>query len=207
MRWLVFAVFAVLLNGYEVTITSVNSDIVTLDKYVKKGVSGVVLCPFEGKKIICARAVTFGKKAKLSVYDNLKNEAFALPIVLPKKGDKILLAKDYDRILIIAPNQLEYLKIKEKYKKATIISPDNFAEFLEDKPRRENFINFAKKMDIGRFIFVLDKIYEVDANSFYVVKKYGKNSAKYNEIFFTTYPKFDIKDNNMIIYYKNMIKE
>ncbi|ACM93549.1 conserved hypothetical protein [Nautilia profundicola AmH] len=207
MRWLFWLLAAVLLSGYEVSITNINGDVVTLDKYVKKGVSGVVLCPFEGKHIICAKAVTYGKKAKLKVYDNLKNEAFALPVVLPKKGDKILLAKNYNRILIIAPNQYLYLKTKENYKNAIIINPDNFAAFLEDIPTREEFINFAKKMDIGRYVFVLDKIYEVDADSFYAIKKYGKNSQKFKEMFFTTYPKFDINDKNMIAYYKSLIKE
>ena len=122
MRWLFFVLAAVLLNGYEVTITSIRGNTVTLDKYVKKGVSGVVLCPFEDKNIICAKAVAFGKKAKLKIYDNLKNDAFALPVVLPKKGDKILLAKNYNRIMIIAPNQYLYLKTKDKFKKEVIIN-------------------------------------------------------------------------------------
>jgi len=206
MRWLFFVLAAVLLNGYEVTITSIRGNTVTLDKYVKKGVSGVVLCPFEDKNIICAKAVAFGKKAKLKIYDNLKNDAFALPVVLPKKGDKILLAKNYNRIMIIAPNQYLYLKTKDKFKKEVIISPDIFANFLDDIPTKEEFKSFAKKMDIGRFVFVLDKIYEVDADSFYVIKKYGRNSQKFNEMFFTTYPKETVKK-DMISYYKSMIKE
>ena len=207
MRWLYFVLAAVLLNGYEVTITGINGNIVSLDKYVKKGVSGVVLCPYENKKIICAKAVTFGKKAKLEIYDNLKNEAFALPVILPKKGDKIILAKNYNRIMIIAPNQYLYLKTKEKFKNAVIISPDIFANFLEEIPTKNEFINFAKKMDIGRYVFVLDRVYEVDADSFYAIKKYGKNTQKFKEIFFTTYPKFDINGKNMTAYYKSLIKE
>jgi hypothetical protein len=199
--------FGVLLNAYSVTITGVNSDTVTLDKYVKNGVSGVVLCPYGGREIICARAVCHGKKAKLLVYKDLKNNAFALPVVLPEKGDKILLAKNYDRILIIAPNQLEYLKMKEKYKNATVISSDNFAAFLDGIPSRKDFINFADKLNIGRIIFVLDKIYEVDADSFYVIKEYGNVHAGYKEMFFTTYPKFDLKGKNIVAYYKSMIKE
>jgi len=207
MRWLYLILATVLLNGYEVTITDVSGDVVTVDKYVKKGVSGVVLCPYGGKKIICAKTVSYGKKAKLEIYDNLKKDAFALPAVFPEKGDKILLAKNYNRILIIAPNQYLYLKTKEKYKNAVIISPDIFANFLEEIPTKDEFVNFAKKMDIGRYVFVLDKIYEVDAESFYAVKKYGKNTQKFKEVFFTTYPKFDIKANNMIAYYKSLIKE
>jgi len=206
MRWLFFVLAAVLLNGYEVTITSIRGNTVTLDKYVKKGVSGVVLCSFEDKTIICAKAVAFGKKAKLKIYENLKNDAFALPVVLPKKGDKILLAKNYNRIMIIAPNQYLYLKTKDKFKNEVIISPDVFANFLEDIPTKEEFKSFAKKMDIGRYVFVLDKIYEVDADSFYAIKKYGHNSQKFNEMFFTTYPK-EIVKKDMISYYKSMIKE
>ena len=206
-KWLMILLSLSLLNAYEITITNVNGNTAKVDKNVKKGVSGVVLCPYENKEIICARAISFGKTFKLKIYDNLKNRAFALPVVLPKSGDKIILAKDYNRIMIIAPNQISYLKLKEKYKNMTLISPDILAPFLDDVPTKKEFINFAKKMDIGRYIFVLDKIYEVDANSFYVINTYGKNDTKYKEIFFTSYPKFSIKDKNMISYYRSLIKE
>jgi hypothetical protein len=205
MRLFLFVIAAILLNAYEVNILSVNQDTAVIDKYVKKGVSGVVLCPYEGKRIVCARAVCFGKRAKLKVYDDLKNDAFALPLVTPKKGDKILLAKDYDRILIIAPNQFKYLKTKEKYKNATIINPDIFATFIEDAPTKEDFVNFAKKMNIGRIIFVLDKVYEVDAYSFYAIKTYGKNDVKYKSAFFTTFPN-NIKNKNFEELYMSYIK-
>jgi hypothetical protein len=200
-------VSAMVLNAYQVKILNIHGDSVSFDKYVKKGVNGYVLCPYNGKNIICARVVADGKKGKLAVYDDLKNEAFALPVVLPKAGDSVILAKNYDRVLIIAPDQREYLSVKESYKKDTVISADNFASFLDDLPTKEDFIKFAKKMDIGKIVFVLDKIYEVDANTFYVVKKYGSNSVKYKEMFFTTYPKFDIKDKNVTAYYKSLIKE
>ena len=206
MRWILSFLMFLSLNAYEVEILDVNNDVVTINKYVKKGVSGVVVCPYEDKKIICARAISFGKKAKLEVYDNLKNEAFALPTLYPKKGDKIIFAKDYNRILIIAPNQLEYLKVKENYKNNIIISPDIFAAFVDEIPIKEEFINFAKEMDIGRYIFVLDKIYEVDANSFYVIKRYEKNTKKYKEVFFTNYKKENIKK-DLINYYKMLLKE
>jgi len=206
MRWILSFLIFLSLNAYEVNILNVNNNIAIIDKYVKKGVSGVVICPYEDKKIICARAISFGKKAKLEIYDNLKNEAFALPVVYPKKGDKVIFAKDYNRVLIIAPNQVEYLKVKENYKNNLIISPDIFAPFVDEIPTKEEFINFAKEMDIGRYIFVLDKIYEVDANSFYVIKKYGKTNAKYKEIFFTNYKKEDIKA-NLLSYYKTLLKE
>ncbi|WP_456480238.1 plasminogen-binding N-terminal domain-containing protein [Nautilia sp.] len=207
MRWLFLVLAAVLLSGYEVKVKNVNGNTVNLDGYVKKGVSGVVMCPYEGKEIICARAVSLGNSAKLYVYDDLKNNAFALPLVHVKKGDRIIFEKDYDRVLIIAPNQETYLKTREKYKNFTVVNPDVFAVFLKEVPTKKDFVNFAKKLNIGRIVFVLDKIYETDAFSFYAVKKYGRNGVKYKGVFFTTYPKLGINGKNMIKYYKSLIKE
>jgi len=207
MRWLVLVLAVLFLHGYEVEIKSVSKNKVLLGENVQKGKSGFVLCPYNEKKIICARAVSFGKYAKLYTYDDLKNDAFALPVVHPKKGDSVVFGKDDGRIMIIAPDQNAYLKAKEAYKNATFISPDLFATEIDDVPTRKDFINFAKKMNIGRYIFVLDKIYEVDSYSFYVLKKFGSNSDRYKKMFFTTYPDFDIKAKNVAEYYKKLIKE
>jgi hypothetical protein len=209
--------------GYEVTIKNINGNEIKVDKYVKRGVSGIVLCPYEKKDIICARAVLFGTKGRLEIYDNLKNPAFALPIVTPKIGDKIILAKDYNRVMIIAPNQESYLRVKSVFKNKIFISPDIFATFLDEIPTKEDFINFAKKVDIGLYIFVLDKIYLIDAYSFYAIKKYPiKENFVYVKPFFVTYDNFKIsgsiftkiknlfKSNNIKNfeeYYKSLIKE
>jgi len=204
MKWLLLFI-GMILSAYEVNIVKVNGDTVYFDKYVKRGVSGLVLCPYENQNIICACVISDGKKGYLRVYDSLKNNAFVLPYVLPKKNDKVLLAKDYNRILIIAPNQTEYIKVLQKYQNQTVIHPDNFAVFLDEYPTRSDFVNFAKKMNIGRYIFVLDKIYEVDAKSLYVLKSYGKNEYKYNAPFFTTYNLSNTLQ-NPIAYYKNLIR-
>jgi len=207
MRWIFLLVLGVALNAFSSNITAVNGKKVALDKNVQKGISGVVMCPYGGTKIICAQAVAFGNYAKLYKYDSLKNDAFALPYVLPKKGDEIIFAKDYSRIMIIAPTQEEYLKYRKKYSNAVIISPDIFADMIDEVPTRAEFVKFAKEMNIGRYIFVLDSVYEVDAISFYAVKKYGSVNAKYNKAFYTTYPDFDLKKENIVNYYKKMIKE
>ncbi|WP_024788324.1 MULTISPECIES: plasminogen-binding N-terminal domain-containing protein [unclassified Lebetimonas] len=221
-RILILFVLISSLMGYEVTIKSIQNDKISVDKYVKKGVSGIVLCPYENKNIICAKATLFGTEGKLSVYDNLENDSFALPVAIPKPGDKIILAKNYNRIMIIAPNQQSYLKAKELFKNKTLISPDIFATFLEENPTRDDFINFAKKMDIGLYAFVLDKIYLVDSYSFYAIKEFSaEKNYKYTEPFFVTYPNFHIEGNvfskvknlfkqsigSYAKYYKSLIKE
>ena len=197
-------------QGIPAKILSVEGNKITLNATLKQGINGVVLCPYEKSKIICARAQSLGgDKAFLYAYKDLKNDAFALPLVFPKKGNEVLFAKDYSRIMIIAPNQTLYLKTKEKYSKNTIIPIDDFAVFLDESPKREDFIKFAKKMNIGRFVFVLDKIYEVDALSMQVINSYPNSykNRKFKLPFFTSYKFYDIKMKNPLNYYKNLIKE
>ena len=184
----------------ESEIISVNKNVALIDKNIKRGVSGVVICKYLNEDIICARAVADGNRAYLYLYSELKNDAFALPVILPKKNDKIVFAKDYNRIMIIAPNQEVYLKIKNMYKSSVIISPDVFAAFLDDKITKKDFINFAKKLNIGRYIFTIEnKLYEVDAKTLYVIDEKNLNVvAKYQKAFFTYFNNFDIKPKNYI---------
>ena len=195
-------------GNFVTKITDVSGNVIQMEASVKKGTSGIVLCPYEKEKIICARCVGIGgNKALLYTYSDLKNEAFALPLVLPKIGDDVIFGKNYDRIMIIAPNLDTYLKLKNRFSKFTIIPVDVFGAFLEDLPTKADFINFAKKMDIGLYIFALDKLYFVDALSFYAISEEDFSfNGKFKLPFYTSYP-FDFKLNNPISYYKSMIKE
>ncbi len=205
-----FVIFLSLLSAlfaFDVKILKVDKNYAKIDSYIKKGISGYVICNYENEPIICARAVAYGNIVKFYNYEELKNPAFALPKVYPTPGDKIILGKNYDRILIIAPNQEAYIKTAQMYKNFTIISPDVFAPFIDDMPERSDFRKFARDFNIGRIIFVLDKIYEVDSFSFYAVKtKKIDFHAKYKKAFFASYPKFDITDKNIEEYYKSLIK-
>lgn len=212
MRLILILLSAVLAFSYgiKVKILQVKGNRIIINATLKKGINGIALCPYENSEIICARVVSLGEdEALLYDYKSLKNKAFALPLVFPKKGDKAIFAKDYSRIMIIAPNQTLYLKIKEKYSKNTIIPIDTFALFLDKKPTKREFINFAKKMNIGRFVFVLDKIYEIDALSFQVINSYPNpyKTKKFKVPFFTYYNNYNMKIKNPINYYKSLIKE
>jgi len=195
-------------NNFVTKITDVSGNVITTEANLKRGISGLVLCPYEGEKIICARCVSAGgDKAVLYTYKALKNEAFALPVVLPKVGDDVIFGKNYERIVIIAPNLNTYLELKKRFSNFTIIPVDVFAAFLDDKPTKADFINFAKKMDIGMYIFALDKLYEVDALTFYAFNEEDYPiSGKFKIPFYSSYP-FDIKMQNPISYYKSMIRK
>ena len=195
-------------GGLVTQITNVSGNVITTEAHLKKGISGIVLCPYEKEEIICARCVSAGEnKALLYSYKALKNDAFALPVVFPKKGDKVIFGKNYKRIMIIAPNLETYLKLKNRFKNFTIIPVDLLGAFLEDEPTKADFINFAKKMDIGMYIFALDKLYEVDALSFYAINEEDfEFKGKFKLPFYTSYP-FDFDIKNPVSYYKSMIKE
>jgi len=204
----ILILFGVFLFSETTTIERVNKKIITLKSDIQKGKTGIVLCPYEGKNIICASCVSLGKnKAKLEIYDNLKNRAFALPVVYPKVNNEVIFGKNYNRIMIIAPNQITYLKLKEKFKNLTIVPVDTFAAFLDDLPEKKDFLDFAKKMDIGLYIFALDKLYIVDSNSFYVINKEDLklDNKKFKLPFYSSY-NFDIEEKNIISYYKKMLK-
>ncbi|WP_457561709.1 plasminogen-binding N-terminal domain-containing protein [Caminibacter pacificus] len=206
---IIFVLFlAIFAFAFDVKILSVNNDYAKIDSYIKKGISGDVICTYDKTPIICAKAVAFGNIVKFYNYTELKNDAFALPQVSPKPGDKIILGKNYRRILIIVPNQNAYIKTAQLYKGNTIISPDIFAPFIDEMPTREDFEKFCNDMNIGRIIFVLDKIYEVDSFSFYAIKKRDIDfKAKYDKAFFVTFPSFKITGKNIEQYYKSLIKE
>jgi len=207
MRFLVIALFFVFSYALEVNILKVEGDKAVIDADVLTGVSGVVICKYKNEPIICARAVTFGNQVKFYNFSELKNDAFALPYVVPKKGDKIILGKNYHRILIIAPDVDTYINVSQMYQNETIISPDIFAPFIDDVPTQDDFRKFCEDFNIGRIIFVLDKIYEVDSFSFYALRvKNEKLNPHYTKAFFTTYPSFDITGENFLNYYKSMIK-
>ncbi len=195
-------------QGLSTKITSVNGNIISTQANLKKGISGIVLCPYEKENIICARCISAGgDKAVLYSYKKLHNDAFALPLVLPKKGDKVVFGKNYKRIMIIAPNQETYLKLKKRFSSFTIIPADVFAVFLEDMPTKADFIDFAKKMDIGMYVFALDKLYEVDALSLYAINQEDFDvEGKFKLPFYTSYP-FDLDIKNPVNYYKSLIKE
>jgi hypothetical protein len=184
----------------EANLISVSNNEGIINKNLKDGISGVVLCPYLKKEIICARAVAFGNKVGFFDYSLLKNDAFALPIIRPQKGDKIVFGKDYGRILIIAPNQITYLKIKKMFSNKTIISPDVLAAFLTSEPTANAFRKFAQEMNIGLYVFAINnKLYEVDSFSFYAIKTIPfKFKAKYKKAFFTYFDNFDLKPENYL---------
>ncbi|MRJ07050.1 MAG: hypothetical protein C6I01_05975 [Epsilonproteobacteria bacterium] len=203
------------LFAQQVTLTWVKGKRGEIDTIVPKGMTGYLICPFLNRDIICGLAVSLGDgKVEFKVYDALQNKAMALPVVVPKPGDKIIFQKDYRRVMIIAPDRESYYSLVNQYQEKgnSVIPSDVMAVFVEDNdeiPSRREFINFAKRLNIGRYIFLSDKgIEEIDALSLTplrVLPWKGNGKVSYKVPFFTTYGDWEKIDEPILKRYKEEI--
>jgi len=182
---------------------------------VPKGVTGYVICNYLNRGIICGMAMSLGDgRVTFKVFDSLKNRAMALPIVLPQKGDKIIFGKDYRRVLILAPNSNTYFQLVNRYQKEgnKVISSDLLALFMEEEediPTREDLINLAKKLNIGRYVILTNRgIVELDGLSLQPIRilKWDGGKISYKIPFFTSYSNWESVDENFLNRYKEELK-
>jgi hypothetical protein len=209
------AVIVATVWGNVVTLTKVEgTQEGVVSPIVPKGETGYILCPYMGKEIICGLALSEGEgRVRFEVYDNLKNRAMALPVVLPKPGDKVVFQKNYRRVLIIAPNSEIYFSLLNRYRKEgnTPISSDFLAIFEEDEgvPSREDLISLAKKMDIGRYAIVTPEgVIELDALSLQKLRSYPCNCGPihYKVPFFTSYNDWEEPEEGILERYNEELK-
>ena len=179
-----------------------------IDKNISKGLTGYVI---QNNKII-AKVVSLGsKKVKYLPFKKLENKGLATPQLIVKRGDKIIFGLYNFRGLIIAPNQQQYLKIKNSYPNMEWINSDIFATYFENKPTKENFQQFCNTYNVGIIDFLLDKEYIVDCQSFTILQTKNIKKEKYKKPFFCSYDKFPTSlfsttIKNWIEYYKKLIK-
>jgi hypothetical protein len=181
-----------------------------INKNIPKGETGYII----QNSMIIGKVVSMGgNKVKYLPFEKLKNEALATPKVYPKKGDTIIFGLYNKRGLVIAPNQQLYIKTKKEYPNIKWINSDNFAPYFETKPTIEDFRKFCNDYNVGIIIFILDKKYIVDSQSFTILETVElTQNYKYSKPFFASYNKFadsifSSEPTNWINYYKSLLKE
>jgi len=210
---LLFAFFVISLFGFNsnqivTTIISSNDKNATLNQNIQIGMTGYVI----HNDMMIAKAVSIGNShIKYLPLVKLKNNATATPKIFPQVGDNVIFGLYNFRGLIIAPNQQQYSKIKNKYPNINFINPDIFATYFYTKPTKEDFQKFCRDFNVGIIDFVLDKEYIVDCESFYVLDSNNTQPQKYIKPFYTTYVKlsnslFSTKQSNWVKYYKSLLK-
>ena len=206
---LIFSLFVISLFAFEkeksYNITNSTDKFAQIDGKVVVGSSGIVLQ--NGVIIALAEAVE-DNKLKYLPYTALQNDALASPKLTPKKGDTIKMYHNYDNIVIIAPNQSNYISIKSKLKNENVINSDLLVAIADDVKEltKEDFQNFCQEYSVGLVYFNLDKNYVVDCNTFKVIQTSQNNlDTNYTKPLFSSY-QLDKTDTNYIKYYKNLIK-
>jgi hypothetical protein len=174
-----------------------------INENVSIGSTGVVV----QDNIIIASVEAIGNKVlKYTTFGNLKNSSVASPLLMPKSGDKIKMYHNYDKIVIISPNQENYINIKSKMN-IEVIDSDLLVAMAKDDIdglEKENFQNFCVEYNVGLIYFNLDKDYIVDCKSFQVIESKENNlKTEYEKPLFTTY---SITKDSMdyINYYKSL---
>lgn len=167
------------------------------------GSSGIVIHKLEsGENSIVARCVVTqkdGKNAKIRFerFSSLKQNAYPIPKVSPKKGDEIIINFLYKRALLIAPNKEIYHDIIGDFPKIDFVDSDLAASYLSLKykpnPSKDDFRKICDKYAAGLVMLATNKkIYALDCGSFKPIKEFPSKEIKsYKLPFFSNIGKIE----------------
>ena len=175
--------FALINTPIHTQITSVHDEEVTAS-YVEGaqvGMYGAIVHWFDKTHSIALSWVEVkkidGETITLSTAPILALEQSALPSGKwePKAGDEVILGYNYQRGLLIAPNNSVYKKVTYFHKEREWIHPDVFAATLSRNghptPLREDFEETCRSYNIGVVAFMFDKsLITLDCQSFKVME-------------------------------------
>lgn len=128
---------------------------------LREGMSGLVLREFDathGTIISNAYVETLNTQnnraiLRLTPYDGLHQDNLPTGKWTPAPSDKVVLAYDYNRALLIAPNDESYKTVTENIPTLEWIHPDNFATYLSHEghptPLQEDFHQYCTANSIG----------------------------------------------------------
>ncbi len=151
-------------------------------EHLQKGMSGFVVRAFDAThSTIIANALVeettpSGSRAilRLAPYDGLLQSSLPMGSWTPKTGDTAVLAYDYDRSLLIAPNDESYDTLIRKNGRSEWVHPDHFATYLSREghptPMVEDFRRYCTANSIGLLqIQAASTLFTLDCKSFTVL--------------------------------------
>lgn len=147
--------------------------------HVRTGMSGFIVRHFDATHsyIIANAHVEQTNPAnsrailRISEYDGLRQNALPSGTWSPKPSDEALLAYDYDRALLIAPNADAYDAITKSMPSITWVHPDNYATYLSYEghptPLVEDFHDYCTANSVGLlYIQSAQTLFTLDCKSF-----------------------------------------
>ncbi|HBM36560.1 MAG TPA: hypothetical protein DDZ71_09680 [Sulfuricurvum sp.] len=170
---------------------------------LREGMSGFIVRKFDAthSTIIANARVeqlnpTNGRAIlRLSDYDGLRQNSLPTGNWAPAPSDTAVLAHDYERALLIAPNDDSYDTITKSIAGIEWIHPDNYATYLSYEghptPLVEDFRRYCTANSIGLlYIQSAQNLFTLDCKSFTLLQSTPSmsNAAKEQTPFFTRIP-------------------
>ena len=180
--WLITLIACGVVNASSITapLLEVEKDRATIiAENLREGMSGFVVRAFDATHstiIANARVEQLNPSngraiLKLSEYDGLRQNSLPSGNWVPKPSDTAVLAYDYERALLIAPNDDAYDAITKSIPGVEWIHPDNFATYLSYEghptPLVEDFKRYCTANSVGLlYIQSAQSLFTLDCKSF-----------------------------------------
>jgi len=161
------------------TVKSLSNGNIQLNTNVPAGMSGIIMHNYgNGLSAITHSTISLGN-GQATVQSNEAIEHKNIPSIKTDVavGDKVIFGNFYNNALVIAPNQVAYKQITQKFSR-TWIHPDAFAlDFMkegETSLTMNSLNHFAKKNQIGLVLVVAsDKLLIIDPISKRIIGSTG----------------------------------
>lgn len=180
--WLLTLVSLGVLNAASITtpLLEVDNDRAAVTaEHLQKGMSGFIVRQFDAthSTIIANTRVEEVNPSnnrailRFSKYDGLRQKSLPGGNWTPKASDTAVLAYDYERALLIAPNDTVYDTVAKSMPSVEWVHPDNFATYLSREghptPLIEDFHDYCTANSIGLlYIQSAQTLFTLDCKSF-----------------------------------------
>ncbi len=180
--WLITLIACGVLNASSITapLLQVEKDRATITaENLREGMSGFIVRNFDAVHstiIANARVEQLNPSngraiLKLSEYDGLRQNSLPSGNWTPAPSDTAILAYDYERAILIAPNDDTYDTVTKSISGIEWIHPDNFATYLSYEghptPLVEDFRRYCTANSIGLlYIQSAQNLFTLDCKSF-----------------------------------------
>ncbi|CAA6813435.1 MAG: Unknown protein [uncultured Sulfurovum sp.] len=178
-----YALFAdALPKSIQSTVKTITDNSIQLTSDIPTGMSGIIMHDYgNGISAITHTTISLGNaKASVEPYTAILHKNIPSIKTEVTVGDKVIFGNFYENALVIAPNQVAYKQITEKFKR-TWVHPDALALYFMQE--EENALNmellkrFSKKHQIGLVLVVASKkLLVIDPISKKVIGSTGLNT-------------------------------
>ena len=167
-----------------------NDRAAVVAEHLQKGMSGFIVRTFDASHstIIANARVEETNPSnnrtilRISEYDGIRQPSLPQGNWTPKAGDTAVLAYDYGRALLIAPDEGAYDTVSKSMQGIEWIHPDNFAAYLSREghptPTVEDFHRYCTANSVGLlYVQSADTLFTLDCKTFTLLQSAPSNAS------------------------------